>query len=49
MTWPPPLRAQAVECGAQILIPHQRLPDGDEMALLIDVQGLAFGIFKPAD
>lgn len=40
---------RAVECGAQILIPHQKLPDGDEMALLIDVQGLAFGIFKPAD
>jgi uncharacterized protein len=34
--------------GATILVPPQKLPDGDEMAILMDPEGLAFGVTKPA-
>lgn len=30
--------------GGTVLIPPQRLPDGDEMAILRDPQGLSFGV-----
>jgi hypothetical protein len=31
-----------------VLIPPQELPDGDEMAIILDPEGIALGIFKPA-
>jgi predicted enzyme related to lactoylglutathione lyase len=40
--------AKASSLGAKVLIPPQVLPDGDEMAMLLDPEGLALGIFKPA-
>ena len=39
---------KAKEQGAEILIPHQVLPDGDEMALILDPEGIALGLFTPA-
>jgi uncharacterized protein len=35
---------KAVEHGAKILIPVQKLPDGDEMAVLLDPTGISFGL-----
>jgi predicted enzyme related to lactoylglutathione lyase len=40
--------AKATALGAKALIPAQVLPDGDEMAVLLDPEGIPFGIFKPA-
>jgi hypothetical protein len=37
---------RAVSGGAQIIIPPQKLPDGDEMAILIDPLGIPFGLVK---
>jgi predicted enzyme related to lactoylglutathione lyase len=39
--------AKAVGLGGQVLIPPQTLPDGDQMALVLDPEGIALG-FKPA-
>jgi len=39
---------QATKMGAKVLIPPQKLPDGDEMAVLHDPEGMSFGIVKPA-
>jgi predicted enzyme related to lactoylglutathione lyase len=39
--------ARVVAAGARLLIPPAQLPDGDRMALLIDVAGLSFGLFTP--
>src|SRR4051812_18795095 len=38
--------AHAVELGAKILIPPTMLPEGDEMAVLHDPQGMSFGIWR---
>jgi predicted enzyme related to lactoylglutathione lyase len=38
--------AQAVAMGAKPLVPPQKLPDGDEMAILQDPQGMSFGLMK---
>jgi predicted enzyme related to lactoylglutathione lyase len=32
--------------GGKVVIPHQVLPGGDEMAVLLDPDGIAFGLFK---
>jgi predicted enzyme related to lactoylglutathione lyase len=40
--------AKATGLGGKVLVPAQKLPDGDEMALLLDPEGIALGIFKPA-
>ncbi len=40
--------ARATELGATVLIEPQQLPDGDEMALLHDPQGMSFGIYRSA-
>ena len=37
---------RAVEMGAKPLVPPQKLPDGDEMAILHDPQGMSFGLMK---
>jgi predicted enzyme related to lactoylglutathione lyase len=39
---------KAAGLGAKTLIPPQKLPDGDEMAVLLDVEGIPLGIFKSA-
>src|SRR3974390_135055 len=41
--------AKATKLGAQVIIPPQKLPDGDEMAVILDVEGIPVGLFKPAD
>jgi uncharacterized protein len=38
----------AVARGAKVIVPAQRLPDGDELAILQDPEGLAFGVTKSA-
>jgi predicted enzyme related to lactoylglutathione lyase len=40
--------AKATGLGGKVIIPSQTLPDGDEMAVLLDPDGIAFGIFKAA-
>ena len=35
---------RTVALGGTVLIPPQQLPDGDEMAVLRDPQGLSFGV-----
>lgn len=39
--------AKAESLGGRTLIPKQRLPDGDAMALLIDPAGLSVGLYTP--
>lgn len=39
---------EALALGARVLMPPQVLPDGDTMALLLDTEGVSFGVFKPA-
>jgi len=40
--------AKAQQMGAKLLIPATKLPDGDEMAVLLDAQGMPFAICKLA-
>ena len=40
--------SKASTLGGKVLIPPQKLPDGDEMALVLDPEGIPLGIFKPA-
>jgi len=35
---------QAASLGAKVLIPHTTLPEGDEMAVLHDPQGMSFAL-----
>ena len=37
---------QALGMGAKAIIPPQQLPDGEEMAILLDPQGMSFGLMK---
>ncbi|HEV2669062.1 MAG TPA: VOC family protein [Blastocatellia bacterium] len=39
---------KARQLGGNVIIPPQKLPDGDEMAVIYDPEGLAVGLFKPA-
>jgi len=38
--------ASAVELGAKVLIPPTKLPEGDEMAVLHDPQGMSFAVWR---
>jgi uncharacterized protein len=38
--------ADATRLGARIIIPATKLPDGDEMAVLLDPHGMPFGLMK---
>ena len=40
--------ARAANLGGKIVIPPQKLPDGDEMAVILDVEGIPVGLFKAA-
>jgi predicted enzyme related to lactoylglutathione lyase len=39
---------KAQDAGAKLLIPATKLPDGDEMAVLLDPQGVSFAVCKLA-
>ena len=39
---------KATTLGANVIIQPQVLPDGDEMAMLLDTEGIPFGVFRPA-
>ena len=41
--------ARATELGGRVIIPPQNLPDGDQMAVVLDIEGIPVGLFKPAD
>lgn len=41
----PAVLAEAKAAGATVVVPHQVLPDGDEMAVIADTEGLPFGLF----
>jgi len=38
---------KAQELGAKLIIPPTVLPEGDEMAVLLDPHGMSFGVWKP--
>jgi predicted enzyme related to lactoylglutathione lyase len=42
----PAVLAEAKAAGATVVVPHQVLPDGDEMAVITDPEGLPFGLFR---
>jgi predicted enzyme related to lactoylglutathione lyase len=37
-------KAQSI--GGKVIIPPQKLPDGDEMAVILDPEGIPVGLFK---
>jgi len=39
---------KATALGASIIVAPQKLPDGDELAIVLDPQGVPFAVFKPA-
>ena len=39
--------SKASALGAAVIIAPQRLPDGDELAILHDPEGIAFGLYTP--
>ena len=39
---------KAQELGAQVVVPPTMLAQGDETAILVDPQGMSFGVWKPA-
>jgi predicted enzyme related to lactoylglutathione lyase len=41
--------ARAQELGATPIVPPQTLPDGSELAILLDPFGMAFGIMKKSN
>jgi len=38
--------AEVEHLGGQILIPPQTLPDGDQLAIVLDTEGLSFGLMQ---
>jgi predicted enzyme related to lactoylglutathione lyase/plasmid maintenance system antidote protein VapI len=44
----PAMVERAAARGATVLVPPQVLPDGDEMAVLRDPQGIPFGVYRAA-
>jgi predicted enzyme related to lactoylglutathione lyase len=39
---------RAVDLGAKVIIPPTMLPEGEEMAILHDPQGMSFGVWRKA-
>jgi predicted enzyme related to lactoylglutathione lyase len=37
---------RAVKMGARVIVPRSALPDGDTIAILLDPQGIAFGLME---
>lgn len=42
----PAMATRVEQLGGQIVIPHQVLPGGDEMAVVLDTEGLSLGLMK---
>jgi len=40
--------ARASERGAKVVIPAQKAPDGDQMAVIRDTEGIPFGLMRRA-
>jgi len=40
---------RATVLGGRTIIPPQKLPDGDEMAVITDPEGIPVGLFRPRD
>ena len=38
--------AQAEQLGGQVVIPPQMLPDGDQLAIVLDTEGLSLGLMQ---
>ena len=38
----------AKQLGGKIIVPPQKLPDGDELAILHDAEGIPFGVYRAA-
>jgi predicted enzyme related to lactoylglutathione lyase len=41
--------SKAIELGGQVVMPIQQLPDGDVMAIILDIEGIPVGLFKSAN
>ena len=39
---------KAIGMGAGVIVPPQKLPDGEEMAIILDPEGIPFAVFKAA-
>jgi predicted enzyme related to lactoylglutathione lyase len=39
---------RVTELGGKIVMPPQMLPDGDEMAVVLDPEGIPFGLMRPS-
>jgi predicted enzyme related to lactoylglutathione lyase len=37
---------QAKQLGGKVIVPPQKLPDGDELAILHDAEGIPFGVYR---
>ena len=42
----PDYHRRAEQLGAKTIVPPQKLPDGDELAILLDPHGVPFGLMK---
>jgi uncharacterized protein len=40
--------AKATAMGASVIVPPQTLPDGEELAIVLDPEGIPFAVFKAA-
>lgn len=40
--------ARATDMGAKVVVPHQVMPEGDEMAVIHDPVGIPVALYKPA-
>ncbi|MGH9762727.1 MAG: VOC family protein [Blastocatellia bacterium] len=40
---------KAEALGARVIVPATNLPDGDQMAVMLDPQGLSFALWRKAD
>jgi uncharacterized protein len=41
--------SRATELGGKVVMPIQQLPDGDVMAIILDLEGIPVGLFKSAN
>ena len=45
-SWSPACVTKVEQLGGQVVIPPQVLPGGDEMAVVLDTEGLSLGVMK---
>ena len=41
--------ARCTDHGGEVVMPPQHLPEGEVMAILVDCEGLSFGVFSPKE